>query len=185
MRLDDRNVRFVAPLILVEGKRKKYVRLGPRRGSLHLQETALVVEGELLRFYYFGVEMFFRRALSEWTTVTVPYSRIEVRRRSHWKAIALALAVVAWVTFLGFVANDAGDWGGGIACGLTWLVPILFLLWRGRSRQTVAFRGKDGKLRVLMFKLRPKAVRTQFFTALEAHRKDSLAHATALAGRVP
>ncbi len=184
MRLDDRNVRFVTPFILVEGRRKKYVRLGRRRGNLHLQETALVVEGELLRFHYFGIEMFFRRALSEWTTVTVPYSRIEVKRPSHWKAIAVVLAVVAWIVFLSSVAEDAGDWAGGCMCGLAWLVPTLYLLWRGRVRHTVAFRGKDGKLRVLMFKVRPKAVRQQFLATLEAHRKDSLAHAPTPARRV-
>lgn len=184
MRLDGRNVRFVTPFILIEGRRKKYIRLGRRRGNLHLQETALVVEGELLRFHYFGIELFFRRALSEWTTVTVPYSRIEARRPSRWKAIALALAVVAWVAFLGFVAEDAGDWAGGGMCGLAWFLPVLYLLWRGRVRHTVTFRGKDGKQRVLMFKVRPKAVRQQFLATLEAHRKDSLTHVVAPAGSV-
>ena len=67
-----------------------------------------MLEGEFLRFKLFmGIEWLFRRALSEWTTVTVPYSRIErVRVTRAWFARLLAplaifviwtiLAVAVW-----------------------------------------------------------------------------------------
>ena len=74
------------------------MKLGGKRGSLHLQETALVAEGELLRFtFIIGLEWLFRRALSEWTMVT---SRIResssVRISKLWplRVLSALLSVV-------------------------------------------------------------------------------------------
>ena len=99
MRLDDRHIRFIRPFWPKIGQR--LVPLGGRRGSVHLQETALVVEGDLLRFrFLLGIEWLFRQALSEWTSVTVPYARIErVRRSRLWplRSVSLLLVVAVWV----------------------------------------------------------------------------------------
>src|SRR5262245_36202943 len=98
MRLDSRQFRFVVPF--VSYPRRKVVRFGGRRGSIQIQETALVVEGELLRFtFIIGLEWLFRRALSEWTTVTVPYSRIDSVRLSRlWPLrVFTFLFTVIWI----------------------------------------------------------------------------------------
>ena len=93
MRLDARQVRFVPSFLPTW--RTRTLRLGGRRGGLHLQEPALVLEGELLRFrLVFGIEWLFRQALSEWTTVTVPYSRIVTVRRT-WAWLVRFLLVLA------------------------------------------------------------------------------------------
>ena len=64
-----------------------------------------MVEGEILRFHYFGLERFFARALGEWTTVTVPYSRIEqVTFRSRWWLRIMLFTLVLLLAGGGVVA---------------------------------------------------------------------------------
>jgi hypothetical protein len=104
MKLDSRQFRFSVPFATFSARR--LVKLGGKRGSLHLQETALVAEGELLRFtFIIGLEWLFRRALSEWTMVTVPYSRIQAVRISKlWPLrILSALFVVGWIALTAYL----------------------------------------------------------------------------------
>ena len=97
MKLDSRQFRFTVPFATFSARR--LVKLGGKRGSLHLQETALVAEGELLRFtFIIGLEWLFRRALSEWTMVTVPYSRIQAVRISKlWPLRSSLRALCRWL----------------------------------------------------------------------------------------
>jgi hypothetical protein len=44
------------------------------------------------------------------------------------------------------------------------------------------FRGKDGKVRVLLFRVRPRATRLAFLAALEQQRQAALGHAAATGG---
>jgi hypothetical protein len=151
-----------------------------------LQETALVAEGELIRFQYFGTEWLFRRALSEWTTVTIPYARItSVRfRRSSMLALLLMLATavaVAWSATLYLVADDAR---AGMREAAPWaisavLVGGLTLLMRPSHR--VSFRGKDGRSRILAFIVRNKRLRKPFLDTLAEHRAAASRHGVASA----
>src|SRR5262249_16693518 len=152
-RLADRQIRFIVPFW--PSIRRRKVRLGGRRGSLHLQETALVAEGEILRFYYFGLELMFRRVVSEWTTVTVPCGRTgsvrSYRRlvlRVVWAAALLAgLAESAWLMSWG--APEAGV----ATLLLTAILALLlgYINWRVRPAYGVVFRNKDGRPRLLAF----------------------------------
>ena len=68
MRLEPKQVRFVAPLVS-STRRVRRIRLVGRQNSVQLLETALVVEGYLLKLtFFFGIEGLFTRTLSEWTT---------------------------------------------------------------------------------------------------------------------
>ena len=95
MRLDPRKVRFVAPMFHV-GVFGGAVRFVGRENTVHLQETALVAEGNLLKVGLLGLEILFRRALAEWSAVTVPYSRITAARYVRFPLLrVIALVVLA------------------------------------------------------------------------------------------
>jgi hypothetical protein len=181
MRLEGRQVKFRAPFLTAG--RSNVIRLGGSRGSLHLQETALVAEGELVRFRYFGVEWLFRRALSEWTTVTIPYARITSvgYRRSRVLGLllmlAIAVAAAASVTMY-LVADDT--WKGLLAAAPSAIVVAVLggLTLLNRRSYHVAFRGKDGRSRVLAFVVRTKRLRRPFLDTLAAHRTAAARHGT-------
>jgi hypothetical protein len=73
MKFGPKGVRFTNPVMTLAGKCLTF--LG-RQNTLHLQETALVVEGDLRRFSLPIFDLFIQRALCEWSLVTIPYSRI-------------------------------------------------------------------------------------------------------------
>jgi hypothetical protein len=181
MRLDSRQVRFTQSFW--PAVRSRVLRLGGRRGSLHLQEPALVLEGELLRFRLFGVEWLFRRALSEWTTVTVPYSRIVAVRRSRaWLlrclsvvAIAAAWAGAAWAYS---AAPDMDPLTSIMVVLVT--VPAGYVLVRVRPTVTVVYRPKTGRRVRVTFLVRRRATRRAFVEALTAHRAAAARHAVTL-----
>lgn len=181
MRLDARQVRFTQSFLPTW--RSRPLRLGGRRGSLHLQEPALVFEGELLRFRLFGVEWLFRRALSEWTTVTVPYSRIlKVRRTRAWLVrlvsvlgIAAVWAGMVWMT-LEFPAEHLLT---ELAAIVSTAVTVLggYALVRVRPTVTVVYRPKTGRRVRVTFLVRRRATRRAFVDALAAHRAAAARHA--------
>jgi hypothetical protein len=181
MRLDARQVRFTQSFLPTW--RSRPLRLGGRRGSLHLQEPALVFEGELLRFRLFGVEWLFRRALSEWTTVTVPYSRIvSVRRTRAWLlrlvlalSIAAAWAAAIWV----FAEVPAEILLSEVVVVVVIVVTVLggYALLRVRPTVTVVYRPKTGRRVRVTFLVRRGATRRAFVDALAAHRAAAARHA--------
>jgi hypothetical protein len=176
MRLDQRQVRFVVPFWPSLALK---VRLGGQRGSLNLQETALVVEGELIRFSFFGIEWLFRRALSEWTTVTVPYSRIvAVRHVRLWllRIGSALLTALVWALAVWLFRTDplTGSMVGSLGVVETVLVGYINL--RVRSYHRVTYRGKDGRRRLLTFAVRAKRLRKPFLDILAAHRAAAAAY---------
>jgi hypothetical protein len=187
--LDPKQVRFVAPFLsgLMPGRLAFY----GNRNAVHLQETALVVEGELLRFHFLGLERFFARALSEWTTVTVPYGRI-VRVKYRSKIVVRVLLVLPAVLF-GLLAVVAvkdmkpADLTGPITLLVGCLLLIGLILYLVLRRlvptYTITFRSKDGKKRAFSFAVRSKAARREFDAALAAYRDAARAHAGKGGGR--
>ena len=164
------------------------LRFTGRRNSVHLQETALVAEGEMLLFRCLGLERLFGRALSARTTVTVPYSRlVAVRYRAGW---GLRLSILAGLAV--FLALTLGaPWDD--PTGMEWvadaliLVPVAILgvfVWRGiRPAYAVRFRAKDGRRTRLHFTVRSRAVRRQFDAALAEYRRAARTYAPAGGGR--
>jgi hypothetical protein len=171
MKLDGRQVRFITPFMLLPGQ--LLVRLGGRRGGVQLQETALVVEGELARFKaVIGVEWAFRRVLSEWTTLTVPYSRIDAARLSSlWPLRVVTILVVAGVVALAVWLRDEPAlvsvvwvFGGALA------LLLAYINVRVKPSVRVKFRSKDGKRRMLAFVIRSRRLRKPFLDTLQTHR---------------
>ena len=68
MKLEARQVRFRATFPWFTRRRLLFV---GKRNTLQLLETALVIEGYLMRLFFPVLGFLFTQALSEWTTVTV------------------------------------------------------------------------------------------------------------------
>ena len=179
MRLDPRKVRFVAPLFHV-GVFGGAIRFVGRENTVHLQETALVAEGNLLKVGLLGLELLFRRALAEWSTVTVPYSRITAVRYVRFPALRLvALAVLAVclaVPAVAFVAEPTA----GLAMAIVTLVPALAAVYvavRVAARYVIRFRARDGRSTKFMFRITTAKLRAEFDRRLRENRAAAARHA--------
>lgn len=175
MKLGPRQVRLVTPFWpTLTGRRLRFV---GRRNAVQLQETALVVEGDVLRFFYLGVERFFGGVFAEWTTITVPYSRIvSVRYRSNLWVVLVVLAPVLGLAGLMAVGVVTGDISAlEIASALVALVlPVgllVYIVWRVLApKYTVTFRAKDGTRTTFAFRVRSRAARKEFDAALAKYQ---------------
>jgi hypothetical protein len=182
MKLGPKQVRFVRPFWPTLFGRT--LRFAGRRNTIHLQETALVVEGEILRFHYLGLERLIGRALSEWTMVTIPYSRIESVQ--YRKQIVLRIAIVVIAAALAILGmrlpwTPRAEWAAmdAVADGLL-LIPVVVLAgliwWLIRASYLLVFRSKDGTRIRLCFRVRSKAQRLAFDAAVRSYREASRAH---------
>jgi hypothetical protein len=187
VKLDPRSVKLLSPFWPAVVRRP--LRFSGKRNSVNLQETALVVEGELLRFYLLGIERFVAGAISEWTTVTIPYSRILRVKCSRWSFpvglfLAIGLALVGWVEYEALSAAaktpDATTWAVAAA-------PLLavggfgFLTWRLiRPVHTVVFRSKDGVRVLFQFRIGSREARRGFDATLARYQAAAAAHAPPL-----
>jgi len=183
MRLDHRHIRFTTPQLTI--RRPNLIRLGGSRGSLNLLETALIAEGELMRFSFLGTEWMFRRALSEWTAVTVPYSRITAVRYSRLVAFRVIsiLAVASGIAASATLLWGLDDQGLGLltAAYTVGMAAFLgFLNWWIKPYCRVNYRGKDGRSYLLAFTFRTKRLRKPFLDALAAHRAAAGQYAPAI-----
>jgi hypothetical protein len=170
MRLENRQVRFIVPFLSL--RPRQIVKLGGRRGSLHLQETALVVEGELLCFsFILGLEWLFRRALSQWTTLTIPYSRIErVHVTSLWPLrLGTLLFTAAWVALMFWTWDNNEVIPLVMVIGAAIVMVLGYMNLRLRRVVSIRFCSKDRR-RMLAMVLRPKAMRSAFLDMLNKHR---------------
>ena len=151
-------------------------RFAAKGGAVHLTETALVCEGEVYKVSFFGTEGLLRGAVSERTTVTVPYSRIDRARVRRWPAgrvfgavlLATPLALGALVLATEGASEAAGAF---IAFAIIFGPPAGYLLWRVRPGYVVRFRGRDGTRRAVQFRIRRKAVRAAFAAKMEVYRR--------------
>ena len=153
MRLDPAGVRYIPPVFdfrLVGGG----LRFVGKQNNIQLTETALVCEGRLLKVTLLGLEVYFREALSEWSSVTIPFSRIDDARqvRWPWPRIVAAVCVVLCIPTL---------WGPFLA---------LYLVWRLRGHYRVRFRDRTGTTRTLRFRIKDRAAREAFDRRLSAFR---------------
>jgi hypothetical protein len=176
MKLTPKQVRFIIPFW--SGPFRRWHRFSGKRNTVQLQETALVVEGELLRFYYFGLERLFARVLSEWTSVTVPYSRIEsVRYRTYlWLRLFILLPIFALATLMmvGLLWEATGTPDAvtmALAASSLLVALFAFVIWRGIGPSyTLEYRAKDGVLTAMYFRVRAVVVRREFDAALAKYR---------------
>jgi hypothetical protein len=183
MKLDPKQVRLITPFWPVLFGRT--LLFTGRRNTIHLQETALVAEGEVLLFHCLGLERLFGRAMSSWSTVTVPYSRIvSIRHRSKLlvRLIILTLLFALPALTMQLPRMNPSDWNWfDAAADLIILAPVVLLaclVWWGiPAAHTLRFRSKDGKLRRFHFAVRSRAARRQFDEAMTQYRQAARTHA--------
>ncbi len=187
MKLAGRQLRFLWPLPWFTRRRMLFI---GRRNTLQLLETALVVEGYRMRFYLPLIGSFFRQPLSEWTTVTIPYSRI--RRVKHASLLLLRVLLVLLVALpvgaslvntvlAGLDPSVRGQaaFVNGVGVTAVFGVPALLVgaavLWLLPRRTSLWFRQADGRTALLLFLVRPrkqrKAFQEQLRLLLEAAKK--------------
>jgi hypothetical protein len=175
VKLDPRSVRFVPPLFAPFGRSPRLV---GRQNTVHLQETALVIEGEVLKQTMPLVDSIFRRALAGWTTITVPYSRIVEHRHLKRRVMRALASLLFLIPILPFVAplflsrgRDRADALAvapvGVFVGLT-LTGLAWWLLSPLDR--LDFRRADGRRVRVFFRIRRRQVREEFTELLERNR---------------
>src|SRR5262249_25298989 len=109
MKLTSKQVKFQIAMWWPTRRRMTFV---GGHSTLQLLGTALLVEGYKQRFFFPVLDRFFQMPLSEWTTVTVPYSRILQAKHDSRFTVRLITGLVLWspsfLLALGFLA------GGGL-----------------------------------------------------------------------
>ena len=90
MKFGPHSLRFLAPVWTMF---RRYLVFVGRTTTIHLQETALVIEGDRRLFTLPILDMFVQPALSERSMVTIPYSRI----LRHVHARYLAVKIITWL----------------------------------------------------------------------------------------
>jgi hypothetical protein len=178
MKFGPKGLRFLAP-VWPHFRGHRYFLA--RQSTIHLQETALVVEGYQMRFRLPLVEWPIRGLLSEWTTLTIPYSHIvwhvhqryRIAKTLYWLggAVVLLLGVM-------LLAYSAGRPGANasvmlllllvFAIGLVLFGILVHLVLR--PRHLLAFRGEDGKQQLLCFRFQSPKHRREFLQLLQANR---------------
>jgi hypothetical protein len=180
MKYDPRTVRFLVPQW--SPFRKRLMIFG-KGNTLDLQETALVIEGNLQKLHLLVADMFLRRVLCEWSTVTIPYSRV-VR---HFYTSYLGIKVVLWSVFglatLAFYLEPLGLFLKKqneatllqLVIPLTFVIPLLVIvvlfLVLLRPRHTVEFLRADGKRCAVSFRFRSRKVSKEFVRLLDEYRR--------------
>ncbi|HEY2787503.1 MAG TPA: hypothetical protein VGJ05_21280 [Fimbriiglobus sp.] len=176
MKLTPKQVKLVYPFL--PGITSRVLRFTGRRNTVHLQETALVLEGELIRFHYLGLERLFARALAEWTTITIPYSRlIRVKyksRRFLRLFVVLSFVLIIGLLSFGLFSRHASNpeltilllSGGGPILGLLCWVMFRAIL----PGFAVTFRARDGTKTRFLFQVKKKPHRKEFGERLREYR---------------
>ena len=178
MKLSGKALVFRVPTFWPTRRRVWFLRRG---NTIQLLDTAMVLEGYVQRFSLPILDVFFRRALSEWTTVTIPYSRIvDYRFRSKRLARWLwTLAVWSPVAFLGLVAlsNYTKGWNAiDSMVAMMGFSPISVVLTayffkEGLTpRNVLQFLPAEGKRKLIVFSIRDKARQRAFHDLLVANR---------------
>jgi hypothetical protein len=175
VRLDPKSVQFVTPGVGfgLSGTPVRFIR---GRNTVQLLDTALTVEGNVLKVGFPVLELFFRAALTEWSAVTIPYSRIESARFVRFPfGRVLALLGIAVSLVVGVVAAFAvGD--DNLAGVIIFFSVVVFgacviaAAWV-QARMVIRFRSKDGRRRWLMFRITRRELRREFERKLAENRR--------------
>jgi hypothetical protein len=182
MKLEARQVRFqVASTWFARHRQRRFV---GNRNTLQLLETALVIEGYRMRFFFPLLDSFFRQALSEWTTITVPYSRIVRFKHSTRLLLRIVVTSVSWFPFglllvLVFLAAGQEGWakisaGASYVFGVFAVLALLLTVYcqfRLAPRNYLWYREADGRPTLLVFRIRSRPLQQAFERQLEGYRQ--------------
>lgn len=180
MKLQGKQIRFRVPMPWFGRRRLLF---HGDRNTVHLLETALVIEGHQQRFFFPVFDRFFRMPLSEWTTVTVPYSRVLRLRYARLLFARILTTLLVWLPFLffSFVTLMALKEGHG---DVGWMAYVLTLLAAFAlvitlfanlvlfsSRYYLYFRQADGRWALVAFRVPSSKKRQEFEGQLREYRR--------------
>jgi hypothetical protein len=182
MKLEPRKVHFL-PIFPWPGRRR--LRFARTRTSLQVQETGLVVQGQLRKLSMPLFDLFFTTVLSEHATVTIPYSRIRSLRRARllgWRSVLTFLAwlpaLLVLVLFMSLLSSGRSGWTVGeaayvvsLAAALGVVLTLYLNCWLLVSRLYLLFEQADGEPALLSFRIRSRKVRDAFLGLVEANRR--------------
>lgn len=183
MKIEPRHLRFFPMWPHVWWSRLRFLRNG---NSLQIQETGLVVQGHLQKLSMPLLDILFRSMVSEWTTVTVPYSRILfLRSRSFvvWRVLLTLLAclplliyLVSWLiaTIENRVRVRPDDFSLYTSVLLGLLAGILglyFNCWMLVPRHYLLFEQPGGRIALLAFRITKGTLRRRFVELVESNRR--------------
>jgi hypothetical protein len=153
---------------------------------LQVQETGLVVQGHLQKLSMPVLDIFFRPMVSEWTTVTVPYSRIlflRARRFIVWRVLLTLLGCLPLLIYLGvWLISAAANPGPArldgfslyvsVLLGLLALVLALYFNCRMLvARHYLLFEEPGGSMALLAFRIKRVKLRRRFVELVENNRR--------------
>jgi hypothetical protein len=178
MKLEAQQVRFRTAIPWFTRRRLRFI---GNRNTLQLLDTALVVEGYQMRFFFPVLDLFFRQPLSEWTTVTVPYSRILRFRYASRLLLRILVIGMLWlpVTLVLVVGLFALPWAAWADLGyllvlLALLSLVLTLYYNFRliaPRNYLWYRQADGRRALLVFRIRSRKLQRAFEQQLTGYRQ--------------
>jgi hypothetical protein len=181
MKLDPRHVRFIVPWLPRPGRRRLWV-VG-RGNTVQLQETAVVIEGNVKRLWMPLVDYFFQRALSEWTTVTVPYSCVLRFTHVEYLVVRAVLTVLFWalalLSLLGLSGPQANVGWVLYYCGVLAALALVMTLYLNlrllAPRDFLVYRTADGRRMLAAFRIRSPQRREAFADLLEKNCRAAAA----------
>ncbi len=165
MKIASRNVTFLPSM---PWPTRRGLNFGRSGSSLHLQETALVVEGCLQRLFFPVLDRFFQQALSEWTAVTVPYSRI-----LQYGYDSRLLARILLTSVLCIPLALLGLAGAGLLVLPMGLLVLVLSLIVFSPRSWILYRQADGGKAIICFHIGSSKRRREFEETLEKNRAAS------------
>lgn len=176
MKLETRHVVFLPTFAWFWQTSLKFV---GRANTVQLLDTALVIEGNRQTIGFPVFDFLFKAALSEWTTVTVPYSRIVKCKFTRLWILRVLLIAVIWMPLLIVFIGAFGAAGPGYYEALMLVLfgagfgGVMLYVWMRMlaARFVLVYRAPNGRRMRTAFRVRPRAVRRAFAERLEANRK--------------
>lgn len=147
--------------------------------TLQLLDTAMVIEGNLRTISLPPFDWLFRSALSEWTTVTIPYSRItkcDYARYLMVKILIILFLVGPFTLMVIGAINSLKVSIEEVVLLSIFMLPLVFLILYlffriFAPRYRLRFQRADGRECMVGFRIYRKKRRKEFEQLLESNRK--------------
>lgn len=185
------SVRFLLPLWSFH-PHSQCLRFLGNTGAIHLQQTGLFIEGDYLRVSMPFLNFLLRISFCEWSTYTIPYSRIRrFREQRHHgpRLLAWLIAGVLACAALCIVnVNASGVQLRGLPTSLATLVQVeplsvvgaavlfvsvgLALRWIARPRHVLEFLGGDGRPLRMCLRFTSRKEGQNFAEQLQGYREE-------------
>jgi hypothetical protein len=181
MKIEPHQVHFLSAFAWPGRRQLRFARKGC---SVQVQETGLVVQGQLRKLFMPLFDLAFASVLSEYATVTIPYRRIRSLCWAKRVGSRFVVTVLVWlpVCFLlllfalphpgqGVLAPMELAYGASLLAFLALVLTLYFDCWLLVSRCQLLFEQADGRSVLLSFRIRSRKVCQAFLEKVEANRR--------------